>query len=375
MQILEFLNSHLDDWEEILTQEPYHIKIKKDGEYILLSYSQLESDFYNPIVRECRGSIFKIENGKFKCVCMPFYKFANYGEGYADTIDWKTAVSYEKIDGSLIKVWYDCGWHVSTNNVIDAYTAQISAYPQYTFGQVFEMALTVSPQTFFNNLDIEYTYMFELVSPLTRVVVPYPQTHLYYLSSRNMKTFKESMYTKYWDAMAMAGVSRPLRFVISSLSDCISFVETLSKDSEGIVVCDNSFHRIKVKGPEYLIAAHAANNGIMGLSTALDLIRRNAVDDFRAYCNIHDNYLNEIFNTIKKISDDFENAWQVINPIIQNMDAKERAAAINQHIDKIYQNYIFKKISNPSLTVFEYLFHTILNSALERIVKLYRKEN
>ena len=372
MKILEFLNSHLNDWEEILTQEPYHIKVKRDGEYILLSYSQLNSDFTNPIVRECRGSIFKIVNGQFKCVCMPFYKFANYGESYADTINWREAVVMEKIDGSLIKVWWDEVWHVSTNNTIDAYKAYLGNYPGLSFGHIFNMTLGYNSDELLKWLNKDYVYMFELISPLTRVVVPYKEYYLYYLSSRNMKTFEESLYTDEWDVMASFGIRRPIRYPASSLNDCIKLVESFGKDMEGLVVSDNQYHRIKVKGPEYLIAAHAANNGVMGLSTALDLIRREAVDDFRAYCDIHDDYLNDIINTVHKIEEDLEAGWRYISPIVQPLSAQERAIAILRYPNRTVCNYIFKKFNQPDLTPFNYLFHTIRNSSLEDIIKRYR---
>lgn len=372
MKILEFLNSHLNDWEEILTQEPYHIKVKRDGEYILLSYSQLNSDFTNPIVRECRGSIFKIVDGQFKCVCMPFYKFANYGESYADTINWREAVIMEKIDGSLIKVWWDEVWHVSTNNTIDAYKAYLGNYPGLSFGHIFNMTLGYKSDELLKWLNKDYVYMFELISPLTRVVVPYKEYYLYYLSSRNMKTFEESLYTDEWDVMASFGIRRPIRYPASSLNDCIKLVESFGKDMEGLVVSDNQYHRIKVKGPEYLIAAHAANNGVMGLSTALDLIRREAVDDFRAYCDIHDDYLNDIINTVHKIEEDLEAGWRYISPIVQPLSAQERAIAILRYPNRTVCNYIFKKFVQSDLTPFNYLFHTIRNSSLENIIKRYR---
>ena len=62
MEVLDFMNTH-DNWETILTQPPYCITVKRDGDYILLKYNQYGSDFSLQIVRECRGSIFyKNEN-------------------------------------------------------------------------------------------------------------------------------------------------------------------------------------------------------------------------------------------------------------------------------------------------------------------------
>ena len=71
-----------NDWEELLTQEPYCMKIKEDGPYVIFNYDQIRSDFNNPLVREARGIIFR--KGKWDYpVCWAFNKFGNYGESYA----------------------------------------------------------------------------------------------------------------------------------------------------------------------------------------------------------------------------------------------------------------------------------------------------
>lgn len=83
MKLLEFINEH-DNWKELLQQSPYNLIVKEKDDYTLLKYNQLESDFSNEIVRECRGIILNKDN---KIVCYPFHKFFNYGEQYADFID------------------------------------------------------------------------------------------------------------------------------------------------------------------------------------------------------------------------------------------------------------------------------------------------
>ncbi|MBR6551351.1 MAG: hypothetical protein IKT89_00775, partial [Clostridia bacterium] len=69
--------------------------------------------------------------------------------------------------------------------------------------------------------------------------------------------------------------------------DCLSVVEKFSKDEEGLVVCDRYCDRIKVKSPEYLLAVHCANNGKLGLRTAIRLIHEDKVDDFLGYAPMH----------------------------------------------------------------------------------------
>ena len=137
----KFLNTH-SNWEELLTTFPYNLKVERDGKYILLKYSLFNSDFSLPEVKEARGVIFTKENGEYFEVAKPFYKFFNYGEAEAAKIDWSSSRLRinEKIDGSLMKVWYHEGWHLSTNSTINAFKAQIGS-GGCTFGSVFMDAL------------------------------------------------------------------------------------------------------------------------------------------------------------------------------------------------------------------------------------------
>ena len=121
MKVLDFMNRH-EDWEDLLTRPPYNIIVKHDGDYILLKYSQFNSDFNNEIVRECRGAIFyKLPyNVGYICVCRAFDKFGNYGEDYVKDVDWNSIVVEEKVDGSLIKLWHhNNNWHIYTNFFVD----------------------------------------------------------------------------------------------------------------------------------------------------------------------------------------------------------------------------------------------------------------
>jgi len=115
LKLVEFIENN-SNWEELLSQKPYSLSIKRDGGYILFMYSQIDSDFGNPIVRECRGLISLEET--LRPVCVPFFKFFNAQEGHASKIDWSTARVLEKLDGSIIKLWFFDGWHVSTNGTI-----------------------------------------------------------------------------------------------------------------------------------------------------------------------------------------------------------------------------------------------------------------
>ena len=58
LKLLEFILNH-NNWEELLTKDPYNLKINRDNGYIIFKYNQLCSDFSLPEVREARGIIFR----------------------------------------------------------------------------------------------------------------------------------------------------------------------------------------------------------------------------------------------------------------------------------------------------------------------------
>ena len=300
MQVLDFMNTH-SNWEEILTNDPYNIGVKRDGDYILLKYNQLSSDFSIQIVRECRGSIFyKNESGKYECVCRAFDKFGNYGESYVPEIDWPSAVVEEKVDGSLMKVWYHNNqWHVSTNGTIDAYKAEADGFG-LTFGDVFDRAIG-DKEFFFSRLNKNMTYMFELVSPETRVVIPYSHTMLYMLSCRDMRNMKDCDVHD-TELMFRCNISYPKTFPLETLEECLSYVKSMTKDEEGFVVRDKYDNRVKIKSPEYLMAAHLRNNGAITTTRILRMMQNNMIDDFVAYCPAYKDRVQEVVNDIDPLT-------------------------------------------------------------------------
>ena len=113
----EFLCTHPADWEARLKSPPYLLTIKREGKLAIFNYdltaeekdlsegTTYHCDFRLPEVQEARGIILDTEYNQV--VCWPFRKFANFGESYADEIDWSTARVEEKLDGSIVKLWYD----------------------------------------------------------------------------------------------------------------------------------------------------------------------------------------------------------------------------------------------------------------------------
>lgn len=130
MQVLQSIeNEGLDTYEKVRDFFTSHNIKCKDGKsdwasnLYLLMYDMIKTDFKQPFSRNCRGII--LEKGTNCVVCYPFDKFFNYGEKHADMIDWESARYVEKLDGSIIKLfYYGEQWRIATNSCVDADTAR-----------------------------------------------------------------------------------------------------------------------------------------------------------------------------------------------------------------------------------------------------------
>lgn len=345
MKVLDLMNKE-ENWEEVLQQSPYFINIKKEDDYVLLKYNQLFSDFSNEIVRECRGAIFRKQGGRWICVCRAFNKFCNYGESYAPKINWENAAVVEKIDGSLIKCFYDNDeWHIATNGQINAFEISIND-EGLTFGDLVLKALGGQEQ--FSKLtyllDRNFTYMFELVSPITQVVIHYPNTELYYLGARDMITMREDRL-KDNSIMVKFGIKQPKYYeTIHDIDECIRSANEMSKDNEGFVVVDDCYNRIKVKSPEYLRAARLNNNNRITIKRVVEMMREEQLDDFIAYCPQHEEMVNKIIGALKEMEEECTKEWEEV----KEFACKEKKEFVSIVKDKgaKWPNYLYWKYSN-----------------------------
>lgn len=288
LELRDFILSH-DNWEELLTTDPYNLKISRDDGYIMFKYNQVASDFSIPLVREARGIIFRESN--WECVCHAFNKFGNYGESYCPNIDWGTASVQEKCDGSLIKLWHDNGWHISTNGTIDAFKAELNDTKYSTFGALVEDAMPMSWGAWGKIADPKCTYMFELVSPYNRVVIPYKETKLYFLGIRDMEDGGE------WnpeDSDMIYAFEIPKRYPLYSLEDVQAAANALPWDQEGYVVCDQNFNRVKIKSSAYILAHYARNNGVVNTERLVQIVLDGEQEEFLTYASDYADDLHKV---------------------------------------------------------------------------------
>lgn len=227
--LLEFINEHAD-WKTILKNE-LKIHAKESNGYTLLIYDT-RADFNNPIVQECRGIILNADN---KVVCCPFYKFGNFYERYVPDIDWSTARVEEKLDGSIVKFWYDNNWHISSNTQIN---------------------ITLPFEVDTSEFNTKYTYIFELIGKSNRLKIPYLKDELVHIGVRDNTTFEEL-------DIKLNNFRRPRVFDLHSLEECNEYLDNTTEFIEGFVIVDKHWNRLKIKSKKYLNSTIPSNKDIV----------------------------------------------------------------------------------------------------------------
>lgn len=285
LETIKLMKSNPTAWRDILTQPPYNLALNEDDDYVLLKYSQIDSDFNQRICNECRGLI--VNKHDFTPVALSFFKFYNIEETHAAKIDWDSVSVQEKVDGSKILVWWDNihgNWRISTSGTLDASSAEVNS-PLLTkptnFKALFELAMWESNLTLnelFAHLDCSKCYTFELVSPYNRVVVPYDTARAYLIGMRDVNTFEEQL-----PDIKDLPIWRPCRYNLFNLDECKKALEEMDWDEEGFVAVDKYWNRVKIKNKKWLQAHYLANNGVQSKARILEIIENNEQNEFLAY--------------------------------------------------------------------------------------------
>lgn len=243
---------------DLLTR--YAIKARRHADFpnlVSLKYNQIDSPFAEQIVRECRGIILDEADG-WRVIARTFDKFFNHGEGHAAPIDWGTARVQEKLDGSLMQLyWYRGAWRVASSGTPDAGGNIVSVQREGadTFAALFwrtwrALGFSDPPAT-------ESTYAFELMTPFNRVVVPHAEAKLALLAARNRETGEEVPVSAFANHYPIVR-----EFPLGSFDECLaSFQHINPLAQEGYVVVDGRFNRVKIKHPGYVAIAHMAGGG------------------------------------------------------------------------------------------------------------------
>ena len=233
-------------------KEKYGISHRRHGRFnnlVQLKYSQIDSPMDEPIVQESRGIILDQDND-WRVIAWPFKKFFNYGEPLAATIDWSTARVQEKLDGSMMSLYrYDGSWHVATSGMPDAAGLVQGTNKLFTqlFWETWYKKGFVEPP----GINAAFTFVFELTSPLNRIVIPHAADNLTLIGMRNIWSGTE-VPVRY-----RAAYNPVTEFELQTMDQVTATFTTMSPlMQEGYVIIDGQSRRIKVKHPGYVALHH-----------------------------------------------------------------------------------------------------------------------
>jgi len=290
--LTNFIKKYPDSFEEELAKPPYVIKVKRHPErsnLVMFKYSQFESDFANPVVRCCRGSVYDIRSdGTVKPYLMPFFKFSNYGEKGADPIDWNnTLYVRDKLDGSLLKLLKEEGndlWTTNGSFDIHADVPELlpaendEKYPgPFTFAGLRNYALR-GHEDEIKSLPIGWVFMFELTSPYNRIIVPYRETKLFLLGCRDPQGIE---HTPEWAAENFGmSFSTPQIFKFKNINEIMEYCNSVkTNDREGVVVQDGNYNRVKIKTEHYCNLFHLKGDDHFSDERIFTAIKQGSIDD------------------------------------------------------------------------------------------------
>jgi len=354
-----------NDWEKILSSDPYNLSVKRDLGYVLLKYNQITSDMSTDYARAARGVILDEEN-QYCIVCRPFEKFFNWGESRAADIDWDSAFIQEKIDGSILKMWVSNKleqWVISTNGVIMGSKVPVM-FPKNgikTFGDMVEQI----PEHFWttNNFDEEYTYIFEIVGPQNRVVVPYDHINMYYLSSFHNESGEEKRFSE----EDLHYFSRPKTYSFSSLEETINFTKSESFNdykNEGFVVTDKFSNRIKIKTEDYLRIHRLRGEAIPTDKKILDIVIQGETEEFLSYFPEYKDQFLEVETSLQNFKRDLQK--QKIDLESKTFDNRKQAAMwIKNEKDP---NFLFQAYDGKVDDIDEWVKEQRLENLVRRIL-------
>jgi len=363
--LTNFIKKHPDSFEAELSKPPYNVKVKHHPDrpnLVMFKYSQFDSDFTNPVVRCCRGSVYDIRaDGTVKPYLLPFFKFSNYGENGADPIDWdSTLYVRDKLDGSLLKAMKESGGSVlwTTNGSFDVNADVLELFPAendenipppYTFASLRDYALRGREEEI-NGLPENWTFMFELTSPYNRIIVPYRETKLFLIGCRDPQGLE---HTPEW-AVENFGLTfeTPQIFALKNIDAVLAYCEAVDTDDrEGVVVQDANFNRLKIKTNHYRSLFFLKGEDHFSDERIFFAIKQGSIDDATAAWP-------EIHGATDRITSEWSDFRGAVTELCRKaatyyQDCKNECADDPKEAKKRYATFVMEKYKTFSTFLFE----------------------
>lgn len=276
--------------EELIKQFGIKVREYPENNLIVLNYCQIESPKTHPISIECRGLI--LDSKTYKVVSRSFDRFFNFGEGGTQDFDFSTAFAYQKVDGSLIKVyWCDNTnqWEISTRGTA---FAELENPTGKTFRELVLRAFGMTERVFQVWALLEFfkshTYLFEYCSPMNRVVTPYDKDYMFVLGARSNReddNYLVDSSDSIHSFLVHSGANiHPLNeYKLTDHKHVMEILDSMGSMEEGVVCRDANGGMVKIKKESYVAIHRMRGNGTPSLNNVGLLIVTNEHDEYLTY--------------------------------------------------------------------------------------------
>lgn len=270
------------------------------GNKFSLNYDMIEASNTDPLACQCRGvvlaaldtkHIFEIDPddviGSTEVMARTMDRFFNHGQDCAADVNFEANGTrfYEKLDGTMVALYYDFvkkEWHTATRSVPEA-DLPVDGFDDLTFRGLFEKAILETTGLSFSrwlereNLYIDMTYVFELCTPVNRVVVEHKDYKAWSIAILHRDGQEENIEDP---GYGLNLVPKCRTYELNNLTDMIDFVSGRDPTQyEGIVAVDKSWKRVKVKNPGYLALSRAKDVAMRSPRALLELCLLGKLDD------------------------------------------------------------------------------------------------
>lgn len=280
------------------------------GEYWIINYQQGGHNEFNYLVR---GMVVAkpsqdFDNNFLSLIkSFPFTRFRNHGEKEAAPIDFAQAEMLEKMDGTMVGVFFPSkNPEFHTRKMLSTHAADMERNLTTFYGKDYKFLPLIQEyvnQLAFSQEDEIYTFVFEFIHEASCVLTRYTpdQYGLYLLGARNLVNHNELSEDELDRVAQRLGAFRPRRFAAladhAEISKMFTLIGAETPNFEGFVFRDKvSGHRVKVKDPEYVQKHHMLDN--QRYKYLIPIILKGEEDEIIAY-----------FPSVKERVDEFKKAF------------------------------------------------------------------
>lgn len=310
LNVQEYLRSNRD--LSNLCDE-FGIKAREHEEFplVILNYNQIESPKTHPIVRECRGLV--LEKGTWNIVAKSFDRFFNLGEDLENSkkFDWGCFDVTEKMDGSLIIVFYYGGkWHINTRGTF-GYTDNVN----FT-GKTWDEYIRPLLKDKFDLMSKNYTYVFEFVSIFNKIVRVYAEMDVYLIGAfvkDDSDVFVELVGDKLKEHVLCVGLKQVKSLNLKSLNQVQEYLEWLEENdptNEGVVVRDRNGMRLKIKSKTYLSLHRMYNNDGPSPKNLLSFVLSGEKDELLSYFPEYAEEYEKVESVVEEAKNKLIDVWE-----------------------------------------------------------------